>query len=164
VQRFGSKRDLLLKLSGTFSGGTGRMFTELRRGRRSPLATLRAYSDCMAQPGGEPGRVRAQLRVPADRPDGSRIPQHLVTHARASRLELQKLIKEAIDAKELSPIPMLRQLARTVEAVVNGSMLSWAFLQEGAARKWMRHDLDAILKPYTCQSSQGAWSSILALE
>jgi hypothetical protein len=39
-------------------------------------------------------------------------------------------------------------LARTVEAVVNGSMLSWAFYQEGAARKWMRHDLDAVLKPY----------------
>ena len=48
VQRFGSKRDLLLTLSERFSGGTSEMFAELRRGHRSPLATLRAYSDCMA--------------------------------------------------------------------------------------------------------------------
>jgi hypothetical protein len=27
-------------------------------------------------------------------------------------------------------------------------MLSWAFYQEGTAEKWMRHDLDAVLKPY----------------
>ena len=27
-------------------------------------------------------------------------------------------------------------------------MLSWAFYQEGTAAKWMRHDLDAVLKPY----------------
>src|ERR671911_133510 len=54
VQRFGSKRDLLLTLSQRFSGGTAEMFTELRRGRRSPLATLRAYSDCMANMAASP--------------------------------------------------------------------------------------------------------------
>src|SRR5688500_2232622 len=48
VQRFGSKRDLLLSLSEKFSGGTAEMFGELRQGHRSPLAALRAYSDGMA--------------------------------------------------------------------------------------------------------------------
>src|SRR5689334_6668964 len=48
VQRFGSKRDLLLSLSEKFSGGTGEMFAGLRKAHRSPLAALRAYSDCMA--------------------------------------------------------------------------------------------------------------------
>jgi hypothetical protein len=76
----------------------------------------------------------------------------LAKHAVASRLELQKLIKEAIDAKELSPHTNAKQLARTIEAVVAGSMLSWAYYQEGTAAKWMRHDLDAILKPYIFQS------------
>ena len=78
--------------------------------------------------------------------------RHLVKHARATRLELQKLIKEAIDAKELSPHTNAKQLARTIEAVVAGSMLSWAFNQEGTAAKWMRQDLDAVLKPYIFQS------------
>ena len=148
VQRFGSKRDLLLKLSEQFSAGTSEMFAELRRGHRSPLATLRAYSDCMAHLAASPAvfaRNFAYLQIDLTDPDFRR---HLVKHARATRLELQKLIKEAIDAKELSPDTNARQLARTVEAVVSGSMLSWAFYQEGAAAKWMRHDLDAVLKPY----------------
>lgn len=41
-----------------------------------------------------------------------------------------------------------RQLARTIEVVVGRSMLSWAYYQEGTAQMWMRHDLDAVLKPY----------------
>ena len=148
VQRFGSKRDLLLKLSEQFSGGTGEMFAELRRGHRSPLAALRAYSDCMSHMAATPAafaRNFAYLQIDLTDPDFRR---HLVKHARATRLELQRLIKEAIDAKELSPDANARQLARIVEAVVNGSMLSWAFYQEGTAAKWMRHHLDAVLKPY----------------
>jgi AcrR family transcriptional regulator len=148
VQRFGSKRDLLLKLSEQFSGGTSEMFAELRRGHRSPLATLRAYSDCMAHMAASPAafaRNFAYLQIDLTDPDFRR---HLGKHARATGLELQKLIKEAIDAKELSSDTNTRQLARTIEAVVNGSMLSWAFYQKGSAAKWMRHDLDAVLKPY----------------
>ena len=99
VQRFGSKRDLLLKLSEQFSGGTSEMFAELRRGHRSPLATLRAYSDCMAHMAASPAafaRNFAYLQIDLTDPDFRR---HLGKHARATRLELQKLIKEAIDAE-----------------------------------------------------------------
>jgi len=148
VQRFGSKRDLLLALSQQFSGGTSEMFAELRKGHRSPLAALRAYSDCMAHMAATPAafaRNFAYLQIDLTDPD---FRKHLMKHAAASRLELQKLIKEAIDAKELSPQTNAKQLARTIEAVVGGSMLSWAFYQEGPAAKWMRQDLDAILKPY----------------
>jgi AcrR family transcriptional regulator len=148
VQRFGSKRELLLALSERFSTGTGEMFAELRRGHRSPLATLRAYSDCMAHMASNPAafaRNFAYLQIDLTDPDFRR---HLVKHAAATRLELQKLIKEAIDANELIATTNAKQLARTIEAVVGGSMLSWAFYQEGTAEKWMRHDLDAVLKPY----------------
>ena len=148
VQRFGSKRELLLTLAEKFSGGTSEMFAELRRGHRSPLAALRAYSDCMAQMASSPAvfaRNFAYLQIDLTDPD---FRKHIAKHAVASRLELQKLIKEAIDAKELVSGTNVKQLARTIEAVVGGSMLSWAFYQEGAATKWMRHDLDAVLKPY----------------
>jgi AcrR family transcriptional regulator len=148
VQRFGSKRDLLLALSKRFSGGTGEMFAELRRGHRSPLATLRAYGDCMAQMADTPAafaRNFAYLQVDLTDPDFRR---HLAKHAAATRIELQKLIKEAIDARELIPATNARQLARTIEAIIGGSMMSWAFYQKGSAAKWMRHDLDAVLKPY----------------
>lgn len=148
VQRFGSKRDLLLALSERFAGGTAEMFAELRKGHRSPLATLRAYSDCRAHLAANPAsfaRNFAYLQIDLTDPDFRR---HLAEHAAATRAELQKLIKEAIDAKELVASTNAKQLARTIEAVVGGSMLSWAFYQEGSAAKWMRHDLDAVLKPY----------------
>jgi AcrR family transcriptional regulator len=148
VQRFGSKRDLLLTLSQRFSGGTAEMFADLRRGHRSPLATLRGYSDCMAHMAASPAAVArnfAYLQIDLTDPD---FRKHLVKHAAATRVELQKLIKEAIDARELSPDTNPKQLARTIEAVIGGSMMSWAFYQEGPAAKWMRHDLDAVLKPY----------------
>jgi AcrR family transcriptional regulator len=148
VQRFGSKRDLLLSLSKKFSGGTAAMFDELRAGHRSPLAALRAYSDCMAHLASTPAafaRNFAYLQIDLTDPA---FRKHVAKHAAASRLELQKLVREAIDAKELKPATNAKQLARTIEAVVGGSMLSWAFYQKGSAEKWMRHDLDAVLKPY----------------
>jgi AcrR family transcriptional regulator len=148
VQRFGSKRDLLLALAEKFSGGTSEMFAEMRRGHRSPLAALRAYSDCMAQMAATPAafaRNFAYLQIDLTDPD---FRQHISKNAAASRVELQKLVREAIAAGELKPDTNAKQLARTIEAVVGGSMLSWAFYQEGAADKWMRHDLDAVLKPY----------------
>ena len=148
VQRFGSKRELLLALSRQFAGGAGDLFAELRRAHRSPLAALRAYSDCMAHLAANPAafaRNFAYLQIDLTDPD---FRKPLSTHAAAARLELQKLIKEAIAAKELSPHTNAKQLARTIEAVVGGSMLSWAYNQEGTAAKWMRQDLDAVLKPY----------------
>ena len=148
VQRFGSKRDLLLSLSEKFSGGTREMFDELRRGHRSPLEALRAYSDGMAHLASTPAafaRNFAYLQIDLTDPA---FRKHVARHAAASRVELQKLVRDAIDARELKPDTNAKQLARTIEAVVGGSMLSWAFYQKGSARKWMRHDLDAVLKPY----------------
>jgi AcrR family transcriptional regulator len=148
VQRFGSKRDLLLALSKRFSGGTADMFAELRKGHRSPLAVLRAYSDAMSHLASSPAALArnfAYLQIDLTDPD---FRKHLSIQARATRDELQRLIKESIQAGELSEVANPKQLARTIEAVVAGSMMSWAYYQEGPAAKWMRHDLDAVLKPY----------------
>jgi len=79
---------------------------------------------------------------------------HLVKHARASRVELRKIIEAAIAAGELVRTTDSRQLARTVEAVVGGSMMAWAYYEEGKAAHWMRHDLDAVLKPYLKKRAQ----------
>lgn len=148
VQRFGSKRGLLLALTERFSGGTAEMFAELRKGHRSPLAALRGYCDGMAHLASSPAALArnfAYLQIDLTDPD---FRKHLSIQAKATREELYKLIKDAIASKELIYETNARQLARTIEAVVGGSMLSWAYYQEGTAAKWMRHDLDAVLKPY----------------
>ena len=148
VQRFGSKRELLLALSNRYSGGTREMFEQLRGAHRSPLAALRAYAGCVAALASTPAalaRNLSYLQVDLTDPD---FRKHLVKHARASRVELQKIIQDAIVAGELVKTIDARQLARTVEAVVGGSMMAWAYYEEGKAAQWMRHDLDAVLEPY----------------
>jgi AcrR family transcriptional regulator len=148
VQRFGSKRDLLLRLSERFAGGAGEMFAELRKGHRSPLAALRAYSDCMAGMAITPAALMRNLSyLQIDLTDED-FRRNLAKHARATRAELQNLVRDAIAAKELVPSANPRQLARTIEAVIGGSMLGWAYYQEGTAAKYMRDDLNAVLKPY----------------
>lgn len=148
VQRFGSKRDLLLKLSEQFSGSTGEVFAQLRAAHRSPLATIRAYADCMAGMAETPAaliRNLSYLQIDLTDPE---FRTHLGKNALATRQELQHLIRDAIKAGELVASVNPKQLARTIEAIIAGSMLSWAYYQEGTASKWMRDDLAAILKPY----------------
>ena len=148
VQRFGSKRALLLKIAEQFSGGTAAMFAGLRQANRSPLAAIRAYADCMAGMAATPEaliRNFSYLQIDLTDPE---FRAHFARSARATRAELQKLIKEAITAGELVRSTDPRQLARTIEAIIGGSMMSWAHYQEGTAAKWIRDDLNAILKPY----------------
>lgn len=148
VQRFGSKRALLLALSNRYSGGTREMFEQLRGAHRSPLAVLRAYAGSVAGLASSPAalaRNLSYLQVDLTDPD---FRKHLVKHARASRVELQTIITDAIAAGELVRTTDSRQLARTVEAVVGGSMMAWAYYEKGKAAHWMRHDLDAVLEPY----------------
>ena len=148
VQRFGSKRDLLLKLSERFATGTGEMFAGLRQAHRSPLATLRAYAECMAGMATTPAALMRNLSyLQIDLTDED-FRKHLEKSARGTREELQNLVRDAIAAKELVPGTNAKQLARTIEAVIGGSMLSWAHYQEGTAAKYIRDDLNAVLKPY----------------
>jgi AcrR family transcriptional regulator len=148
VQRFGSKRDLLLALSARFSGGTKEMFGALRTANRSPLAALRAYGDCISGLATSPealARNLSYLQIDLTDPD---LRKHLVAQARASRAELQSIIKDAIAAGELVREANPTRLARTVEAILGGSMMAWAYYEEGSATQWMRDDLEAVLKPY----------------
>ena len=148
VQRFGSKRDLMLKLSERYAGGVGEMFSQLRQAHRSPLAALRAYADCMAGMAATPAALLRNLQyLQIDLTDED-FRKNFARSARDTRAELQKLVRDAVAAKELTPATNPRQLARTIEAVIGGSMLSWAHYQEGSAAKYIRDDLNAVLKPY----------------
>jgi AcrR family transcriptional regulator len=148
VQRFGSRRELLLQLARAASNETEDFIAGLRAQHRSPLAALRAYAECMAGLAESPAalaRSLAYLQIDLTDPD-FRAP--LVVQARATRAGLESLVKAAISAGELQRTVKPRALVRTVEAVLSGSMMTWATHQEGAAARWMRDDLDAVLAPY----------------
>jgi AcrR family transcriptional regulator len=148
VQRFGSKRDLLLAVSARAAETTPAMFAALRAASASPLAALRAYADCMAAMGESPSALAhhlAYLQMDLTDPDFHR---HTMAQAHATRAALRALVVAAIDAGEVTPTVDPDALARTVEVTVGGSLMAWAFYREGSAADWVREDLDAVLGPY----------------
>ena len=148
VQRFGGKRELLLALSARFAGSAGPIFAALRAAHNSPLATLRAYAACMADLAPTPEallRNLAYLQIDLTDP-GFR--GHLVENARATREQIQTLIRAAVAAGELHPQVDHQSLARIIETVINGSLMTWACYREGAAVEWIRRDLEAVLAPH----------------
>jgi len=148
VHRFGSKRELLLALSRAWAGSAVDHFAGLRARHRSPLEALRAYGASMAGLAGSPAafaRSLAYLQIDLTDDDFRRT---LETHARATRSELVALLGDAVTEGELRAGTDPVALARIVEAVLAGSMMTWAHYREGTAVDWMRRDLDAVLLPH----------------
>ena len=148
VQRFGSKRDLFVALSARFAGSAGAIFAGLRAAHPSPLAAVRAYAACMADLAPTPEALLRNLAyLQLDLTDDV-LRRHLVENARATRHEIEALLGAAVAAGELRRNVDVRSLARTVEVVVGGSLMSWATYREGKAVGWIARDLDAVLKPW----------------
>jgi hypothetical protein len=74
--------------------------------------------------------------------------RHLVENARLTRREIEALLEAAIAAGELRRNADVRALARTVETVISGSLMSWAMYREGKAVDWIGQDLQAVLAPW----------------
>jgi len=154
VQRFGSKRGLMRALAGQVAGQAGDLIAGLARRHRSALAALRAYADCLAGMASSPAaflRNLAYLQMDLSDPV---LRRHLARQGRATRAGLSRLVRAAQRAGELSSDARPGQIARTLEAVIGGSLLAWAFYQEGSAVAWVRADVDAVLAPY--RRSRGA--------
>jgi AcrR family transcriptional regulator len=148
VQRFGSKRELLLTLTRRFVDSSGDLVASFAARHASPLAALRAYAECVAGMGASPASyVRSLAYLQADLSDAE-FRQLLARHAKATRAGLRRLIDAAVKAGELRRGVPSARLARTMEALLSGSLLTWVIYQEGTATRWVRADLDALLEPY----------------
>ena len=138
-----------MALSERFAGSAGAIFDGLRAAHRSPLATVRAYAACMANSAPTPDGLLRNLAYLHDDLADDVLRGHLVENARATRRELEALIKDAIAAGELRREVDVRGLARTVEAVVGGipDVVGDVSGRQGGATGSAR-DLDAVLAPW----------------
>ena len=147
-QRFGSKRELLLALSEGAAMSAGATIDAIAARHRSPLAAVREYAECMAHLAPSPSvlaRNLAYLQIDLADPD---FRKQLAVQARATRAALEELLKRAVKAGELARTTNVRTLARSLEVAINGSLITWAFYQEGTAARWLRENADAILAPH----------------
>jgi AcrR family transcriptional regulator len=147
VQRFGSKRGLLLALARQGASFTKDEYAAIRAAHPSPLTALFAVAECMAGMAPTPEELAnhlAFLNVDLTDPD---FHQLALQQSRAARREIRALLDEALATGELMKCDTDR-LARSVQVMFGGGLIAWAIEREGSASDWLRDDLEALLEPY----------------
>ena len=147
IQRFKTKRGLLLAACRMAPDAVLRQFAEARTKYVSPLAALiEIYADCsgFAPTPEAVANGLAYLQVDLTDPEF-----HAITLAqfRALRTETQRLLDEAVAARELRDCDT-EQLARLLQQLNGGAMLEWAVVREGPLDQWVRREVEALLRPY----------------
>lgn len=152
VQRFGSKRALLLAAAADAAGGSAYIFPGLRARHRSPVAALLGMAECLTLMGTTPGAVANTLAfLQLDLTD-SDFHRHALKGSSGMHDGLRALVNDAIKAGELRRCDA-RRLAWAVLAAMNGSLLNWAVHRDGDLAAWIRRDLQTVLEPYRAARS-----------
>jgi AcrR family transcriptional regulator len=147
VQRFGSKRGLLLAFASRAEHGVRRVFARAHAAHRSPVAALRTAVSTLARV-----RDRAELAnnltfLHMDLTDPE-FHAHAHRHAEVVREEIATLLGQARSAGELTVDVDVDRLARAVFVTHQGSLVTWALTGDGALAQTVRDDLDTLLAPY----------------
>jgi AcrR family transcriptional regulator len=148
VQRFGSKRAMLLAHArhAAATGDTGVTTPPARS--LSPLAELRSVTTMYAQLATSPRAAVRNLAYLLNDLSDPALRRHLLRLSRTARAWYEGRITAAIAARELRSETDARSLARLVEVPLRGSILNWAVYRNGTAADWLRDDLEATLRPH----------------
>jgi AcrR family transcriptional regulator len=155
VQRFGSKRAMLLAHAryAAATGDTG-VTVPVRR-TASPLMALRSVTEMYAQLADSPrAAVRSLAYLLNDLADPA-LRRHLLRLSRAARGWYVELLTDAVAARELRAHTDVRALARLIEVTLRGSLLNWTLYREGSVADWLREDLEATLRPHLTRGEKG---------
>ena len=146
VQRFGTKRDLLLAAD---KRGIDLWVGALDRSTAaSPLARVveglvLAVAD-VATPELMANSV-AMLQLDLADPD---FHAETLRGARAVRARIERDLRAALDAGELRAGTDVTTLATLVETTYHGAMIGWAIHRERTLADWMREQVEAALAPH----------------
>jgi len=147
LQRFGSKRGLLLALAGNAAGTVDACFAAARRATGSSLGALLSAATEMARHVESPEALAnhlAFLQVDLSDPDFHTLALALAQRTLAG---YETLLRDAVTAGELVPCD-IAPLARSIQAMTGGSLINWAIHRQGGVLDWVHADLDSLLAPY----------------
>jgi AcrR family transcriptional regulator len=153
VQRFGSKRGLLLALCKLGMESVDECFAALRAAHPSPFAALIAAGTEMTRHVSSPEELAnglAFLQLDVSDPEFRKI---ALENSNRILAGYRCLIADAVAANELISCDD-KKLALAVGAVVGGSLIAWAIHRHGTAECWVRADLSTLLEPYRKKTLQ----------
>jgi AcrR family transcriptional regulator len=157
VQRFGSKRGLMLALACSARDSVEACFNLVRASNPTPLAAVLAAGTEMTRYVHSPEEMSnhlAFLQTDLSDPEFYAV---MLENSRRIIAGYRSLLDEAVAARELVPCDTAR-LARAVDAVAGGSLIGWAVYREGTAETWVRTDLHTLLDPYRPKAKRRASS------
>jgi AcrR family transcriptional regulator len=147
IQRFGTKRELLLANCKAWTADVAGQFAVARAKYGSPLKTLielLVESSGFAATPESMANFLAYLQIDLTDPEFHAV---LLVQFVTMRDQTKKLLDDAIAARELKPCNTA-ELARLVQQVNGGAMLNWAVYRKGPLAAWIRRSLEALLSPY----------------
>jgi AcrR family transcriptional regulator len=148
VQRFGSKRELMLAHARYAAATLDTGFGTPGKPTKSALSSL---YECAEDYGKLAQSPQAALRnlayLQRDLADPA-LRSNLLRLHRAARAYYEQLVADAIRTGELRAETHVRRLARTIEVTLVGSLLAWTMYRQGSASTWLTEDLKAVLGPH----------------
>jgi len=147
VQRFGSKRRLLLALSERSRRAPGDALARARAAHDRVLDALVAGLAETMSPLETPESVARSLEYLGLDIADPEFHAHALAFFQALRGEVRRALADAVAQKELKDVD-LDALARAVEVAFNGSVITWAVHRHGTLRDALRHDLALVLAPH----------------
>jgi AcrR family transcriptional regulator len=147
VQRFGSKRGLLLALARSAVDSVDACFAVVRAANPSPLEALIAGATEMTRHVQSPEEMANHLsflQIDLSDPDFYTL---MLENSRRIHAGYRALLDDAIAAGEVVECDTAR-LARAVGSMSGGSLIAWAVFRKGTAEAWVRADLVTLLEPY----------------
>ncbi|WP_106400189.1 TetR/AcrR family transcriptional regulator [Actinocorallia populi] len=146
VQRFGSKRGLLLALAEHGSGTSP--FEAARAANPSPLAALHEALGALASRVDSPEQMANNLGfLQLDLTDPE-FREHAADDARRTGGHIAGLLAEAVAAGELRAGVDVPRLARAVQVAYNGSLILWSLTGDIPLGRALRADVDEVLDPH----------------
>jgi AcrR family transcriptional regulator len=155
MQRFGSKRGLLLALAKSAAGDADALLGRVRAEHATALAALAALIVAPAGSMATPETFANHLAfLCIDLTDPEFRPFALAVHQAQNRA-VEALLTQAVQAGDLRPGTDVAALGRTVQAIAVGAGLVWALDREGSLEQRLWQALDSALSPHRPAPSTG---------
>ncbi|MGW6707349.1 TetR/AcrR family transcriptional regulator [Streptomyces sp. NPDC054956] len=145
VQRFGSKRGLLLALAERSAKEAGELAGRVRGAHGSALGALVELTVESAAVMATPETFANHLAFLCSDLADPELHEHALAVHRAQGRAIGELLAEAVAAGELRIGTDVATLARTVQTVIAGAGLTWALEREGTLAQRLREELDTAL-------------------
>jgi AcrR family transcriptional regulator len=148
VQRFGSKRGLLLAFAARAGSAAREPFAKARAEHDSPVAALHQALAALASGVSTPEDLANSLTfLQLDLTDPE-FRRHAADHAAAMLDEIRALLEAAVDAGEMADGTDTARLAHSVRVAYNGVLIVWALTGDGPLSHELRARVDDVLGPY----------------